>query len=106
MSHLVDTDRVIDYLGDRGNARAVLAPLIAAQHLSTSIMVLAEVLEGLIGRPERSSALSVFDEFLTSVPVVGITEATARSFASLRLVLRSTGQLIKRPRYLDRSDGP
>lgn len=39
ITHLLDSDRLIDYLDDRRDARSLLAPLIMARQIATSIIV-------------------------------------------------------------------
>lgn len=94
MTHLLDTDRFVDYLNDRGDSRAVLAPLVRRGVVATSVIVLAEIYEGLIRDPKADAKTAVIDEVLAGSHVYGIDDVTARRFASLRHALRTSGQLI------------
>lgn len=94
ITHLLDSDRLIDYLDDRRDARSLLAPLIMARQIATSIIVLGEIHEGLLGDAQRALKLSSLDDLLGAVPALTIDSATARVFADIRFALRRTGQII------------
>ena len=94
ITHLVDTDRIIDYLNDRLNARVALTPLIEAQQLATSFIVLGELYEGLIGAPTSDARRAGLDALLGGIALLNLDDETARAFAALRSDLRSKGQLL------------
>ena len=94
ITHLLDSDRLIDYLDDRRDARSLLAPFIEARQIATSIIVLGEIHEGLLGDAQRSLKLSSLNDFLGAVPALTIDPATAQVFADIRSALRRSGQII------------
>ena len=94
ITHLLDSDWIIDYFNDKNEARQTLTPLIRDAQLATSIIVLAEIQEGMLGDPRRDERQPVLDRLLRAVPVFGIDEPTALLFAELRFGLRRDGQLV------------
>jgi tRNA(fMet)-specific endonuclease VapC len=94
ITHLVDSDRIIDWFHSRADAREALAPLIDASRLATSIIVLGEIYDGLVGDPERDRKRQVLASFLANVSVISRDDETANMFAEVRSQLRSTGQII------------
>lgn len=92
ISHLADSDRLIDYMLGRTDATELLTPLIEQDNLCMSIVAYAEVREGLLDRGE--AALSKLNEVLAGVPVLGIDTETADQFSNLRRDLRRRGELI------------
>ena len=94
ISHLVDADRIIDYLNDRGGARESMGTLIQARTLATSIIVVGELYEGLAGTASEAQKRSSLDELLAGLTVLGIDDDTASVFGRLRAELRVAGQLI------------
>ena len=93
ITHLVDTDRLIDYLNDKLNARPNLANLIKSRALATSIIAVGEVREGLL-KAQRPQMEEAFVALLSGMTVVGIDDETATTFAVLRSNLRQQGALI------------
>lgn len=83
-----------DYLDDRREARTLLAPFFEARAIATSIIVLGEIYEGLLGDAQRSPKLSTLHDVLGAVPALTIDRETARGFADIRFALRRSGQMI------------
>ena len=95
ITHVVDSDWVVDYLKGRDGALGLLTPLVREGSLATTIINYAEILEGLqeeedAARPYRQA----FSQFLEGVPILGLDISTADTFADLRSDLRRRGQLI------------
>lgn len=94
ITHIVDSDWLIDCLNDKWNSRELIAPLIDEGCVATSVIVLAEIQEGLQGLEDRDRKIATLNDLLDGVPVLGIDESLAPRFAALRYHLRSTGQII------------
>ena len=93
MSHLIDTDWVIDYLN--GNRRAInLFADLAGPRLGISLVTYGEVYHGIYyGRtPEESEA--GFLRLLQLVNVIDLNEAIMRRFGRIRGFLQKAGQPI------------
>ncbi len=93
MKHLIDSDRVAEYLKGIPKTVALMVPLLASG-AGISIITYAEVYEGVYhGRnPERQE--QAFLDLLRALTVVGIEATVARRFAMVRGDLRRQGQLI------------
>ena len=94
ITHLADSDWVIEYLRGRQQGTRLLRPLIEAGSLATSIIVYAEIFEGILGDANRDQRLRSLNDFLAGVPVLGIDRETAEEFARLRSGLRTRGELL------------
>lgn len=94
ITHIVDSDWLIDCLNEKRNARELMAPLIDEGRVATSVVVLGEIHEGLQGLVDRDRKLAVLNDLLIGVPVLVIDESLVPRFAALRFQLRSTGQII------------
>jgi predicted nucleic acid-binding protein len=90
-THLVDSDRTIDYLNNRPEAMAVLDPLIRAGELATAVIVIGEVREGFIG---HAIGMARYEDFLASLEVLDVDREVAAIYAELRSTLRKAGQLM------------
>ena len=71
ITHVVDSDWVVDYLKGRDGALGLLTPLVREGSLATTIINYAEILEGLLeeedaARPYRQA----FSQFLEGVPIL------------------------------------
>ncbi len=93
MSHLVDTDVIIDGLNNRPGVLARLERL-AESGLAVSIISLGELYEGAYRDPKPESRLAGMRQFLQGYQVLGLTDAAMEVFARLRASLRNQGQLI------------
>jgi tRNA(fMet)-specific endonuclease VapC len=91
ISHLADSDWLIDYLRGKTEALALLTPFIERANLATSIVAYAEVYEGILGSTEKDRLLVAFSDVIAGVPVLGVDAETAHTFASLRAGLRAQG---------------
>jgi predicted nucleic acid-binding protein len=94
ITHLADSDWVIEYLRGRDEGIRLLQPLIASGSLATSIIVYAEIYEGILGDANRDQRLSSLNDFLAGVPLLGIDREAAEEFARLRSELRARGELL------------
>ena len=94
ITHLADSDWVIEYLRGRQQGTRLLRPLIEAGSLATSIIVYAEIFDGILGDANRDQRLRSLNDFLAGVPVLGIDRETAEEFARLRSGLRTRGELL------------
>ena len=93
MALLLDTDQIISYLNGR---REVVAKInnLADEGLFTSIICVAEILEGIYGQEGEIKKLAQFEEFLVDIPVFPIKGEIADQFAKIRSHLRGVGRLI------------
>jgi tRNA(fMet)-specific endonuclease VapC len=94
ITHLVDSDWLVDYLKGKGEALALLSPLIEQGSLATTIINYAEISEGLLEAEAATPYLQALSRFLEGVPLVGLDVLTAETFAGLRADLRRRGRLI------------
>jgi predicted nucleic acid-binding protein len=94
LTHLVDSDRFIDYFNDVGTLRERLLPLGRTGRLSTPIVVVAELYEGVVQSDDAETLLANMRRDLSAVRVLGLDDDIALRFASLRSTLRRQGQII------------
>jgi predicted nucleic acid-binding protein len=94
ITHLVDTDVVADYLGDRRGAIDLLQPLIREERLAISFIAYAEIYDGILGSNHLIERIAAFKQFLQGVTLVGLDQDTGESFARVRFDLRSRGEPI------------
>jgi predicted nucleic acid-binding protein len=81
--YLLDSDRVIDALNDRGEAARMLAELAPAG-VAISLASYGELYQGAYYARDRVAALEQLQTFLRGVSVMPLTEATMERFAVLR----------------------
>jgi tRNA(fMet)-specific endonuclease VapC len=98
MGYLIDTDISIDHLLNDADAVALLARL-AQEGISISVITYLELYEGWLREPEGTSA-SMLQQYVSSIPIVIVSEAIARRCAFLRRTLSSQGKRV-RQRSLD-----
>ena len=91
--YLLDTDWVIDYLKGVPPIVTKLQAL-AEEGLAISVISLAELYEGVYGSGQAKRHLQGLRRFLDGVPVIGLDDATCRTFGQCRHRLRQEGQLI------------
>lgn len=84
ITHLVDTDWIVDYLKGKEDARRLLSPLIENQSLAASIIVYGEIYEGLLNAGAVESHLRAFADILAGVPILELDVETAQVFACQR----------------------
>jgi predicted nucleic acid-binding protein len=94
ITHLADSDWVIDYLRRQDAAVRLLRPLMQDNSLAISVITYAEVFDGVIGGRNREQDLSQLRTLLTGTEVMGLDPETAELFAQLRVSLRSRGELL------------
>lgn len=99
MTHLVDSDIVIDHLDDVEDVTSLLDRL-ASDGIAISIITYFEVREGRFRAPDPATAHWKFDVFLDTVPVILLSISAADECARLRDTLRRQGRRV-RPRALD-----
>lgn len=87
MSHLVDTDFVIDHLFNRGSATSTLAEL-RRTGVAVSVITIIEVIEGIEGGRTPQAARRGFRAFLRGTRVLVVSRAVAERAAGIRLDLR------------------
>jgi len=94
LTHLIDTDVAIDYLNNLPYAVTAVRPLLEAEALGFSIVVYAEMYEGLIGQPRFETRKSQLDQFVRATTFLDLDAETAHVFADIRRGLRLSGQVI------------
>ncbi len=99
MKYLVDTDRVVDWLKGRADARRLLATL-GNEGWAISLITYGEVYDGIYygANPQRHE--QDFRELLRSVPVLPLNRPIMRRFARIRGQLRRQGRIIGDPDIL------
>ncbi|MHB8578184.1 MAG: type II toxin-antitoxin system VapC family toxin [Dehalococcoidia bacterium] len=99
MKHLVDSDRIIDWLLGRRDAIQLLAQLLP-DGLAISVISLGEVYEGVYyGRDPAANERNLL-RLLESFVLLDVTPGVARHYALLRGELRRQGLLIPDPDLL------
>ena len=94
IEYLADSDCLIDYLKGKDATFSLLAPLIQKGSLATSIIVYAEVYEGLLHAGAREAYRQLLVDVIAGVPVIGLDIEIGQLFAAARAELRRQGQLI------------
>lgn len=87
MSYLIDSDWVIDYLSGRP-AAGNLIDRLAESGIAISLLTYREVVEGLRGSHEPTTADQVLHRFLEATPIYGIGPSVAEMAANIRIELR------------------
>ncbi len=93
MRYLIDTDWVIHHL----NGRLDISQRLQALHpegLGLSVIVLAELYEGIYYSRDTEQSEQKLNDFLESVILVGMDEETAKIFGRERGRLRAAGMMI------------
>lgn len=94
MAFLLDSDQIISYLNGRKEIVEKIDNL-AEEDLFTSIICVAEVLEGIYGADEEDQRLLQLNEFLQDIRTLFIDRKIADQFAKIRSDLRKKGNLIE-----------
>lgn len=94
ITHLVDSDWLVDYLKGKDNARKLLSPLIETGAVATSVIVCGEILEGLENVAAPDSHRKAFADVLEGIPLLNLDIETAQIFARHRSRLRARGEPI------------
>ena len=90
--YLLDSDYLINFLNGDRRAVATISK-IHRNGLSTSIICIAEVLEGLYLLSHKKKA-EQFEEFISAITVFLVDDKVTSEFARMRSNLRKRGQLI------------
>ncbi|MFT4037030.1 MAG: type II toxin-antitoxin system VapC family toxin [Thermomicrobiales bacterium] len=93
MKYLFDTDCLIDAIGNRFNARELVA-LLGEDGIAVSIITVAETYDGAFGTENPARTLAAFRDFLADYAALPVTDTVAARFAELRSLLRRQGQPI------------
>ena len=90
ISYLIDTDWMVDVL--KGKAEAIqLIDWVADQGAAISIITYAELLEGIVGVPQREMRERQLEALIASIDVLPIDFDVARRFAESAVALRQGG---------------
>lgn len=93
INYLVDTDWIIHYLYGEENVVRRLEEL-RPHGLAVSIITLAELYEGVFYSKNPEASQKGVDDFMESIPVLGIKEEVCRIFGRERGRLRKQGNII------------
>jgi predicted nucleic acid-binding protein len=93
VSYIIDTDWAVHHLNGVRTIRAKLKQL-QPEGLGLSIISLAELYEGVIYSHDPEKSKNQFEEFLSSVTVIEITDEICRIFGQQRGILRRQGLMI------------
>ncbi len=94
IAYLIDSDIFIDYLNGKNEAVQLLSHFISDESAASSIIVYAEVYEGLVRSARADAYLAAFNDVLAVISVLGLDMRIAEHFARLRSFLRRGGQMI------------
>lgn len=93
MSHLVDTDQVINYLNADQRAVALLDRLVGG-NLGMSIITYGEIYDGIYHGDDPAAGEAAFLRLLRVIEVIDLNEEIMRRFGRIRGDLRDQGQRI------------
>jgi tRNA(fMet)-specific endonuclease VapC len=93
MAYLIDTDWIIDYLKGKKSIVNKLQKLFD-EGLVISVISLAELYEGIFASKDPKKHLKTFQDFLSGVVVLGITDEICQTFGRLRAEQRKVGVTI------------
>ena len=93
MRYLIDTDWVIHHLNGRQDIIQRLQ-VLQAEGFGLSVIVLAELYEGVYYSHDAEQSEQKLNDFLESVTLVGMDEETAKIFGRERGRLRAAGMMI------------
>jgi predicted nucleic acid-binding protein len=99
MAYLLDTDILIDYQAGDPAIKQLLDPLKPAP-FAISVIARMEVLQGILLGPDPIAMRQAFDQFLTGIDILPITNELAERCARNRADLTRRGRRV-RPRALD-----
>src|SRR6266571_2134942 len=94
MPYLVDTDLVIDHLGQVKEATSLLEQL-APEGIAMSIITYMEAYQGVLRSPNLKEARAKFQAFRKSIPVLPFSLTIAKRCALLRETLNQAGKRVK-----------
>lgn len=87
MTHLVDSDRITDWLAGRPEAVQLLAAL-RHDGMSISVISFVEILEGIIRAVDRRRGRQAWRLFLRGTRVIVVSRPVAERAAAIRVELR------------------
>ncbi len=93
MKYLVDTDWIIDHLNGVETATKKLEKY-APSGISTSIISVAELYEGVYGSKNYEASLDALEKFLDGISVLSIDQEACKIFGRERNKLRKQGNII------------
>jgi len=93
MAYLIDSDWVIDHLGEVEDAVQLLEQL-ADDGIAISIVTYMEVYQGVVRSSDPDAAQAQLDAYLNAVPVLPFSLAVARRCAQLRQQLKEQRQRV------------
>lgn len=93
MSHLIDSDLLIDHLEREPTAVRLLASL-APLRIATSVINYMEVYQGILRSPQRQVATTQFEALMNSLVILPTTVLVAKRCAELREHLRLQGKRV------------
>jgi tRNA(fMet)-specific endonuclease VapC len=93
MKYLLDTDWIIDGLANKTDAITALR-IHARDGIAVSIVSFAELYEGAYGSQNPLQEITRIQQFLTSYPVINLSDAITDRFGQVRAQLRAQGMLI------------
>ncbi|MDE2815117.1 MAG: type II toxin-antitoxin system VapC family toxin [Chloroflexota bacterium] len=93
MPYLIDSDWVIDYLGQEAEALQ-LVDRLAQEGIAISIVTYMEVYQGVLRSQDANAASAQFEALVAAIPVLPFSRPVAERCAQLRESLRKQG---KRP---------
>lgn len=94
MAFLLDSDQIISYLNGRKEVIEKIDDL-TEEELFTSIVCVAEVLEGIYDTENEDQRLLQLNEFLQDIQALIVDRKVADQFAKIRSDLRKKGNLIE-----------
>jgi tRNA(fMet)-specific endonuclease VapC len=94
ITHLLDTDWFVDYINGRRASFAAVDSHLESASLATSVIVLAEVQEGILSPRTPIAVIESYENLAGGLEVIPIEAEMAPTFASLRGSLRARGQMI------------
>jgi tRNA(fMet)-specific endonuclease VapC len=93
MTYLLDSDWIISFLNGRAAAVDLVGEL-ADEGIAVSVISCGDVYEGLLSISSPQQRRSEFDEFASSVQILGLDLDVARQYSQIRSELRAAGLLI------------
>jgi predicted nucleic acid-binding protein len=93
LRYLVDTDWIIDHFNGRKDVTEKLKEY-AREGLTTSIITVAELYEGVFGSKDFNKSSKALETFLNGITIINIDIEICKIFGEKRHKLRKAGNLI------------
>lgn len=93
MRYLIDTDYLIDRLGEDSQAVALIDRL-ADEGVALSIVSYLELFEGVLRATDREAAERKLDALLDAMPLLPLSRSVAQRCARIRSLLRDAGRRV------------